>query len=121
MENNLDNVKRQAVLMASTPQGYVFGFSAGPMSNILIPLMWRRNPNNTYIDFGGVLDFEIHNVSTREFHSYSKNVRGTQQKNSTASAISSHICHQTRWNVTYEQTLMPSICPLSVSLRWQSR
>mmetsp|Transcript_48486 Transcript_48486/g.128267 ORF Transcript_48486/g.128267 Transcript_48486/m.128267 type:complete len:397 (-) Transcript_48486:676-1866(-) len=66
--SNIDQLTYNAVHIAKSFQNHIFLISAGPMSNALIPLMFRANPNNTYLDMGGTLDFEVHHLRTRGFH-----------------------------------------------------
>ncbi|EKX45404.1 hypothetical protein GUITHDRAFT_163273 [Guillardia theta CCMP2712] len=65
---NFDQVVDQAAWLASSVNDCVFAFAAGPISNLLIPVMWRANQHNTYVDFGGTLDLVVLGRSTRDFH-----------------------------------------------------
>ena len=49
LESNLKQVQAKARALAKAHTDCVFIFSAGPLSNVLIPLMWRANQANTYI------------------------------------------------------------------------
>jgi len=94
-------IKIQAASIALASQNEVFVFSAGPLSNILIPLMWRTNSNNTYIDFGGTLDYSVHGIKTRPFHP--DPTSATQPwLHADGSLEREQECHQTRWSVVYE-------------------
>ena len=107
--SNIERITEQAAEIARSFQDQVFVFSAGPLSNALIPVMWRSNPNNTYIDFGGTLDYSVHGIKTRPFHPE----RGSSEKpwlRADGSLARGQTCHQTRWAVFYE----PRIVPLDV-------
>jgi hypothetical protein len=121
LNSNFDAIKEKARELAVEHQDHVFGFSAGPVSNALIPLMWRTNPNNTYIDFGGSLDLEIHNSTTRAFH-LSTEVKNTSLAVSSmkSTALKRNICHETRWNIVHEGILQPTIHALSVNVSLNS-
>lgn len=41
--------------------------SAGPLSEIIIDLLWQKNKTNRYIDVGSALDIYIHNKITRPY------------------------------------------------------
>ena len=48
--------KAIAYLQNSQPKDKLFLFSAGPLSNILIHQLFKKYPNNTYIDIGSCMD-----------------------------------------------------------------
>lgn len=54
-----DNIFDKATDLAKSHTFHIFLVSLGPISNILISLMWKVNPNNTYIDVGSALN-EFH-------------------------------------------------------------
>ena len=109
-DKNIKLIKKQAVRVARTAQNQVFIFSAGPISNALIPLMFRINSNNTYLDFGGALDHSVYGVKTRPFHpdanSFSK-----PWLRADGSLVREQDCHQTRWSVVYEPRVVPLDAP----------
>lgn len=108
-DQNIKLIKEQADRLARAAQNQVFVFSAGPISNALIPLMFRANPNNTYLDFGGTLDYSVHGVKTRPFHPDTNSLSKPWLK-ADGSLVREQDCHQTRWSVIYE----PRVVPLDV-------
>lgn len=45
----------------------VFLFSVGPISKILIPMIWKQNPTNIYLDVGSSFDLFMKGRSNREY------------------------------------------------------
>jgi hypothetical protein len=45
----------------------IFVFSVGPISKILIPMMWKQNPTNIYLDVGSSFDLFMKESSNREY------------------------------------------------------
>ena len=106
MTFNVEPIKRQAARVARAAQNQVFAFSAGPLSNALIPLMFRINPNNTYIDFGAALDYSVHSVRTRPFHPHASSAAKPWMR-ADGSLNRDQTCDQTRWSVFYEPRVVP--------------
>lgn len=56
----------------------IFVFSVGPISKILIPMLWKKNPNNIYLDVGSSFDLFMKEGSNRgyihEQNGYAKTV-----------------------------------------------
>eukprot|EP00281_Chroomonas_sp_CCMP1168_P007758 CAMPEP_0206275502 /NCGR_PEP_ID=MMETSP0047_2-20121206/35793_1 /ASSEMBLY_ACC=CAM_ASM_000192 /TAXON_ID=195065 /ORGANISM="Chroomonas mesostigmatica_cf, Strain CCMP1168" /LENGTH=680 /DNA_ID=CAMNT_0053704929 /DNA_START=20 /DNA_END=2062 /DNA_ORIENTATION=- len=101
LASDVEKIKRQAEGIARSFRGHIFAFSAGPVSNVLIPLMWRANPANTYIDFGGSLDLTVQGTATRAFQSWSQGGRNQEELASE--------CHETRWNVLWHGRYGPQV------------
>ena len=59
-----DNIFDVATKLAESHTSHIFLVSLGPISNILISLMWNMNPNNTYIDVGAALN-EFHGFGSQ--------------------------------------------------------
>ena len=111
MASQVDEVAQQARRLARAHHNKVFLFSAGPISNALIPLMWRANPNNTYLDFGGTLDYVLHGIQTRPFL---PDASGTSNWVRADGLLErDQACHQTRYGVFWEQT-QPRVVALDV-------
>ena len=106
MTSNVELIKKQAARVAQAAHNQIFAFSAGPLSNALIPLMFRINPNNTYIDFGGTLDYSVHSVRTRPFHPHASSAAKPWIR-ADGSLIQDQSCDQTRWSVYYEPRVVP--------------
>lgn len=54
-------------------EGELFVISAGPLSEIIIDILWRNNPHNQYIDMGSAISEFVHGMPIREFaHPLSK-------------------------------------------------
>ena len=104
--SDLDRVARQAARISRAYQNQIFIFSAGPISNALIPLMWKENQNNTYIDFGGTLDYIVHGIKTRPFHPDSAS-HSRPWLRADGSLVRDQSCHQTRYGVYYEPRVIP--------------
>jgi hypothetical protein len=109
LQANLHQISEEATRIASALQDVVFVFSAGPLSNVLIPIMWKANPGNTYLDFGGTLDFELYGVRTRPFHPDVDRVKSTKPWNKADGSLEiNQTCLQTRWSVYYEPRVVSS-------------
>jgi hypothetical protein len=111
MAERVQEVEKQAITIAKSYTGCVFAFSAGPMSNALIPLMWRTNPYNTYIDFGGALDLEVHRTRTRKFLPDESNP--DEKYYLQHDTLANQTCHETRWNVSFRSRFGTVISPTS--------
>jgi len=66
-ENRMQGLKRICEHIASKYSDKIFLISVGPISKIVIKSMFQRNPRNSYIDIGSVVDPYIHG-STRIYH-----------------------------------------------------
>mmetsp|Transcript_43656 Transcript_43656/g.138062 ORF Transcript_43656/g.138062 Transcript_43656/m.138062 type:complete len:119 (-) Transcript_43656:256-612(-) len=108
---NFDQVVDQAAWLASSVNDCVFAFAAGPISNLLIPVMWRANQHNTYVDFGGTLDLVVLGRSTRDFHPDTSEGEKTWVKAGGALQPGQE-CSQVRWSI---QMRLGSIDLLSLS------
>jgi len=104
--SHANRIEIQAAKIALANHNQVFIFSAGPVSNALIPLMWRTNPNNSYIDFGGTLDYSVHGIKTRPFHP-DPALDTRPWLRADGSLHREQNCHQTRWSVFYEPRVVP--------------
>ena len=49
---------------------FVFLFCVGPLSNILCHRLYKKFPNNTYLDIGSVFDPIFYGKTTRWYHDY---------------------------------------------------
>lgn len=67
-EKNRDFARGIFDLKASQYSNAIFLFSLGPLSEILIYLMWQANPNNIYLDIGSTLDPYVFKRSSRSYH-----------------------------------------------------
>jgi len=45
----------------------LFLFSVGPISKVIIPMLWKDNPTNTYLDVGSTLDLFMKGNTNREY------------------------------------------------------
>ena len=68
VSQDLPAVRREAEALARSVNGTAFLFSVGPISNALVAVMHRANPNNIYADVGGSLDFALSGRRSRDFH-----------------------------------------------------
>ena len=91
LEADPSGIVASATELASSTEDTVFIFSAGPITNVLIPAMTRANNKNSYIDVGGALTMELAGKSTRYFHDSYVRAGGALQKDQT--------CTESRWNV----------------------
>jgi hypothetical protein len=66
-ENNHDTLAIELKSLVSNVENEIFLISAGPLSEIIIDILWAENKNNKYIDVGSSLDFYIHNKVTRPY------------------------------------------------------
>jgi len=48
-------------------KGELFVISAGPLSEIIIDILWRINPHNQYVDMGSAISEFVHGKPIREF------------------------------------------------------
>jgi len=48
-------------------QDELFFFAAGPISEIMIDVLYKTNPNNQYIDVGSSIDEFVHGKKTRPY------------------------------------------------------
>ena len=91
LEADPSGIVASATELAKSTEDAVFIFSAGPITNVLIPAMTRANNKNSYIDVGGALTMELAGKSTRDFHDSYVRAGGALQKDQT--------CTESRWNV----------------------
>ena len=91
LEADPSGIVASATELAKSAEDAVFIFSAGPITNVLIPAMTRANNKNSYIDVGGALTMELAGKSTRDFHDSYVRAGGALQKDQT--------CTESRWNV----------------------
>lgn len=66
-ENNHEELSNKMCKLSSETENEIFLISAGPLSEIIINILWTHNPNNKYIDVGSALDYYIHNKYTRPY------------------------------------------------------
>lgn len=59
----LENIKQDF----GSKKGLLYIVSAGPLSEPLIVELFKHNPDNTYIDFGSVIDFYYRDGFTRDY------------------------------------------------------
>ena len=111
MTSKVGEVAQQARCLARAHHNKVLLFSAGPISNALIPFMWRATPNNTYLVFRGTLDYVVHGIQTRPFL---PDASGTSNWVRADGLLErDQACHQTRYGVFWEQT-QPRVVALDV-------
>ena len=91
LEADPSGIVASATELAKSIDDAVFLFSAGPITNVLVPAMTRANDKNSYIDVGGALTMELAGKSTREFHDSYVRAGGALQNDQT--------CTESRWNV----------------------
>ena len=94
----LVSIVESAESLARSLKNTVFLFSAGPISNVLIPAMTRANKANTYIDIGGALTFELAGIRSRDFHPTAEN--SFVYARAGGALQNKQDCTQTRWSVT---------------------
>ena len=102
ISTHLDEVKASATALARAVDGFIFLFAAGPISNVLIPLMTRANKANSYVDVGGSLDWELKKKKSRDFHPDKGTPLGQPGTNyiRAGGAISAgQTCTETRWEL----------------------
>jgi Asp-tRNA(Asn)/Glu-tRNA(Gln) amidotransferase A subunit family amidase len=51
----------------SSMTNQLFFISCGPISEIIIDVLYKANPNNTYIDVGSSIDEFVHGYKTRPY------------------------------------------------------
>jgi hypothetical protein len=66
-ENNKINFSNILKEVSSKYSNTLFIVCCGPLSAVLIKLMFENNQNNTYIDFGSSIDEFIHGKKTRPY------------------------------------------------------
>jgi hypothetical protein len=66
-ENNKTNFSNTIKKVSSEYSDTLFIICCGPLSAVLIKLMFENNENNTYIDFGSSMDEFIHGKKTRPY------------------------------------------------------
>jgi len=62
-----DAVTERLLKFVEGKKGELFLFSAGPLSKVWIPLCWKANPKNMYMDVGGSLDIFTKGKSNRAY------------------------------------------------------
>jgi hypothetical protein len=45
----------------------LFLFSIGPISKVIIPMLWKEDPTNTYLDIGSTFDLFMKGTTNREY------------------------------------------------------
>jgi len=61
---NGESIVRDAKVLAKAKTSHIFLLALGPISNILVSVMWKENPYNTYIDVGSALN-EFHGFGSQ--------------------------------------------------------
>jgi hypothetical protein len=51
----------------SSLNNQLFFISCGPISEIIIDVLYKANPNNTYVDVGSSIDEFVHGYKTRPY------------------------------------------------------
>jgi len=59
--------ENKMINLANKHNNTLFLFAVGPLSEILIDVSYKVNPNNTYIDIGSALDTLFYNKITRDY------------------------------------------------------
>ena len=113
-ENSIE-VKAMAQALALSFSHSAFVFSAGPLANILIPIMSRVNPTNTYIDCGGACDQVLFGQRTRGFHAIPGSIKKPWIK-AGGSVHQNQTCWETRWNLQVDIRLVSSDWPSSAKI-----
>lgn len=113
-ENSVE-VKAMAQALALSFSHSAFVFSAGPLANILIPIMTRVNPANTYIDCGGACDQVLFGQRTRGFHAIPGSIKKPWIK-AGGSVHQNQTCWETRWNLQVDIRLVSSDWPSSTKI-----
>ncbi len=57
----------EARYFAKSLNNTIFFIAAGPLSEVLINVMWNVNSNNTYVDVGSSLDEYLYMTKTRPY------------------------------------------------------
>jgi len=68
-EQNHKEYKQKMCTLAKKYTNALFIFSVGPLSKILINIMYNENKNNRYVDFGSALDALLKKQTTRPYQS----------------------------------------------------
>lgn len=66
-EKTHDSYMRNLINYVKTTKNELFFFAAGPISEIMIDLLYKTNPNNRYIDVGSSIDEFVHQKKTRPY------------------------------------------------------
>ena len=66
-ETNKSDYSEKLKNISSKYKNTLFVVCCGPLSAVIINIMFNTNYNNTYIDFGSSLDIFIHNKTTRPY------------------------------------------------------
>lgn len=66
-ENLRDEFRKSIEDYYKDIRGELFIISAGPLSEIIIDILWKTNPNNQYIDVGSAISEFVHGRPIREF------------------------------------------------------
>jgi hypothetical protein len=101
-ESHMLEIEDSARTLARAVDGFIFVFAAGPISNMLIPLMTRANRRNTYIDVGGSIDWELKGVRTRDFHPREGTPLGgrdTHYVRAGGALTAGQTCTESRWEL----------------------
>ena len=104
---HMQEIEHSARALARAVNGVIVLFAAGPLSNMLIPLMTRANRANTYIDVGGTIDWELKGVRSRDFHPKADNPLGTRETNyirAGGALTAGQTCTETRWELVLSGT-----------------
>jgi len=64
-DDQADAVTERLLRFIEGKKGELILFSAGPLSKVWIPLCWKANPQNMYVDIGGSLDIFTKGKSNR--------------------------------------------------------
>jgi hypothetical protein len=98
-QNSVD-VEHSATNLAKSVNGFTFLFAAGPLSDMLIPLMTQANKQNSYVDVGGTLDWELKHVRSRDFHPRAGAQRNDTNYIQSGGALQhDQTCTETRWEL----------------------
>jgi len=66
-ENLRDDFRQSIVDYYKDVNNELFIISAGPLSEIIIDILWKINPTNQYIDVGSSISEFVHGNPIREF------------------------------------------------------
>jgi len=66
-ESHHQEINESMDQLASEHADTLFLISAGPMSEAIIHILYRKNPNNRYIDVGSSIDELVHGRKTRPY------------------------------------------------------
>jgi len=66
-EKNKSKILEKLCSISLQHTNQLFFVSAGPLSEIVIDILYKANPNNTYVDVGSSLDIYTHKKITRPY------------------------------------------------------